>query len=1038
MDHFRIVGSKPAKGSTDSNGGPLSTAEPPSIIAALNNGANSVVDKLTSLDSKKADIIRTMFRRLAEPGAAEDEEVRRPTSRSELIAVTGCPGETLDPLISELIKNGFLTRSSDKDPEIDVTHESLIRRWEVLKAWVKEEADSARIYDRLADTVARHGSPYSGADLKAALEWRAKSQPTPEWAERYAVQGGAFSDAMAFLNRSRRRSLLFRGLGWLVALVVLGMAFTMYEAQRNMLRVADFALESQAAALKAREEALRAQAKTLLALQSQSLANASPNLAQKSLLLGIEAFTIQPTADMERLVRQQFALIPKLQARMQQDGTVSGMQFDSSGKMLVTTSFDKTLRLWDTSSGTELSRKTLPYRVYLGRFDPSNGYIATISIDIGGAAASLKSRISLWRMDGAKLTDPLFEKDYSDLPVFPTISDGKLWLSDRRTLSSLPLGSPDSGLQSETLANSARSFLSDGRLLVIVNDGVIALRDLATGKVTSAQFSAAKSLVRSVLVSADGNYAALIAQNTESNESMSEKLLMWNLESSEAPKTVLDSSKIESVGLSSDGEFAVKINRGTTASADLIETEKGRVLGSMRGGDRDYLGNQAWPFARFSHDNTRVAIASGDGSARVFSLQPWKEVARFGLGERASAFAWGPDDKTVALATDTGLITIWSLGDHEKPDATERGNYTFFSPSGAYYLDVNDVRAALNHVDGGELQESPFHEPGFAFAPDEDRFAWINLQTGEAALSELPAREPHCVTDRLGSVISYAFRAPHTFMTMTSDGTLRSWSDDCKVSNSVSLIKIGTNNDDAPEPQATFSPLGTVVAVASSWDADAMMLFDTATGQQLGTVSLKPNLGSAFSPDDQLLAGRSKDGVTVWETATTRQRWHKSNASVSRFSFDPDSRKLVGTGNHDTYVWDAESGDVLLEDYDETAIAYSGAFDPSTNLLATTWSSGVRVWDLSARVQVADFPFHADWEYGSLLRFSPDSKSVLVGNGGPVTSLQLASSQPTVLKNEVCRHVAFNLAPEDWKRLSGYSPAEPTCPGLPAGKSPEP
>ena len=44
------------------------------------------------------------------------------------------------------------------EPEtvIDISHESLMRVWERLQAWAEEEAQSARLYRRLAETAMLH------------------------------------------------------------------------------------------------------------------------------------------------------------------------------------------------------------------------------------------------------------------------------------------------------------------------------------------------------------------------------------------------------------------------------------------------------------------------------------------------------------------------------------------------------------------------------------------------------------------------------------------------------------------------------------------------------------------------------------------------------------------------------------------------------------------------------------------------------------------------------------------------------------------
>src|SRR5262249_50740590 len=70
---------------------------------------------------------------------------------------------------------------------------------------VEEEARSARIYIRLADTAELHRDGHAGLwrdpDLGFALDWQEKNHPNPHWAQRYHPE---FKLAMEFLQASQR------------------------------------------------------------------------------------------------------------------------------------------------------------------------------------------------------------------------------------------------------------------------------------------------------------------------------------------------------------------------------------------------------------------------------------------------------------------------------------------------------------------------------------------------------------------------------------------------------------------------------------------------------------------------------------------------------------------------------------------------------------------------------------------------------------------------------------------------------------------
>ena len=78
--------------------------------------------------------------------------------------------------------------------------------WARLKTWADEEAQSAHIYSRLAETAVLHREGRAGLwndpDLQVALDWQAKNQPNKDWAGRYDP---GFDEAIAFLQASEKK-----------------------------------------------------------------------------------------------------------------------------------------------------------------------------------------------------------------------------------------------------------------------------------------------------------------------------------------------------------------------------------------------------------------------------------------------------------------------------------------------------------------------------------------------------------------------------------------------------------------------------------------------------------------------------------------------------------------------------------------------------------------------------------------------------------------------------------------------------------------
>lgn len=205
------------------------------MTEALSKHANEAFDEL---DSEGKEIARRMFQALTEKGA-DNRKIRRATSVATLAEVVGVPIPDLIKVIDEFRKPGrsFLMPPSDvpldNETSIDISHESLIRHWNRLAAWVDEEAESSTTYRRLRETAILHAANKAGLwndpDLAIALAWKERTNPTEAWAERY---GGQFKTAMDFLEASRaardaelRRQRQFsQRVAMVAALVIIGLS----------------------------------------------------------------------------------------------------------------------------------------------------------------------------------------------------------------------------------------------------------------------------------------------------------------------------------------------------------------------------------------------------------------------------------------------------------------------------------------------------------------------------------------------------------------------------------------------------------------------------------------------------------------------------------------------------------------------------------------------------------------------------------------------------------------------------------------------
>ena len=184
------------------------------IHHALDRHAEEIHSRLPT--DYHRDVARLVFQRLTERDT-ENRDVRRPAQLAELIAVAagGSGGDRADEAVRTVLKEfgaegrAFVVINAQQD--VDIAHESFIRKWRRLGEWVREEAHSRRIYLRLAETAAQwqlnQASLYRGPELIEADRWWKRQLPSPAWARRYDER---LDIVRTFLNQSRRRRLLVR------------------------------------------------------------------------------------------------------------------------------------------------------------------------------------------------------------------------------------------------------------------------------------------------------------------------------------------------------------------------------------------------------------------------------------------------------------------------------------------------------------------------------------------------------------------------------------------------------------------------------------------------------------------------------------------------------------------------------------------------------------------------------------------------------------------------------------------------------------
>jgi WD40 repeat protein/beta-lactamase regulating signal transducer with metallopeptidase domain len=508
------------------------------------------------------------------------------------------------------------------------------------------------------------------------------------------------------------------------------------------------------------------------------------------------------------------------------------------------------------------------------------------------------------------------------------------------------LWSAKTGEELNTLAGHSAAvwsvaFAPDDDLLASGGaDGVAVVWDLSTGK-PRVRLDGHHGTIRALDFGNQGEWLATAGEDGEAR--------IWDLDSGRA-RAVLSGHTDMVLCLAFSPQGGTLMTGSLDTTVKLWDTATGRERASLQA-HRDGVSALALaPRAR------QLASASFDGSVQLWepTAPIFSPAACLTYPDEARAVAFAPDGHTVIAAGKAG-IARWNARTGAPVAKTLKGDETALAvtPDGRTYAtgSPDGTVRMLDYATDRELASFDGHRgvvTSLAFSPDGQTLI-SGGSDGSVRRYDLPTRRP------VGLLLAQA--VPVTSVRFSNDGR-----------------KLAAATGDASSKLA-----GEVML----WDVPTWTLRVTLRGQSVGIASV------AFAPDGRTLATAGWDGVITVRDSVSGAVHHAQKYTECRsITFSPDGHVLATAHKDgDVVLWDASTGRQIgmLKGHQQPVVEV--VFSPTGRSLATAGEDGsVKIWGLGARRQTARLTLSGDMNLLCSVAYSPDGKTIAVGDGAQNTA----------------------------------------------------
>ncbi|NEQ77807.1 MAG: hypothetical protein F6K23_35205 [Okeania sp. SIO2C9] len=555
------------------------------------------------------------------------------------------------------------------------------------------------------------------------------------------------------------------------------------------------------------------------------------------------------TASFDKTVKLWSRYGKLLQTMTGHEDVVIGVAFSPDGETIATASRDKTVKLW-SRHGKLLQTMTGHEEMVIGvAFSPDGETIASVSAD---------NTVKLWSCYGKLLQTMTGHESYimgvafsPDGKIIASASHDetvKLWNCHGQLLQTLT--GHEGGVNGVAFSPNGETIATVGR------DKTVKLWNYH-GQLLQQILSGHQELLISVAFSPNGETIATASRD--------KTVKLWNCHG-QLLQTLAGQGWVNDVAFSPNGETIATASREKIVQ---LWNCHGKLVETITGHEDRIYG------VGFSSDGETIATASADKTIKLWSRHGKLLQTMIGQEDRIYGVAFSSDGETIATASRDKTVKLWSR--HGKLLQTMTGHdggviSVAFSPNGETIVSASfDKTIKLWSRYGKLLQTMTGHDGGVisvAFSPNGETIASASVDK-TVKLWSCHGKLLQTMTGHKGWANDVAFSPDgETIASASDDKTVKLWSRHGKLLHTLTGHDGGVND-------VAFSPNGETIASASDdktvklWSCHGKLL-QTMTGHDGGVN------GVAFSPDGETVATASTDNtMKLWRNFGGFDRLHE-------------------------------------------------------------------------------------------------------------------------------------------------------------------